>query len=96
MTALSTINARIDFYCKPLKKNSSFQIETIFLELVLPFVPEIGTMLKVAVDDDYYEVDNIYFDATAAEPVVHVGLAEPEEDELTSWQEMRRRGWKRN
>ena len=90
------MKARIDYYCKPRKRNSGFAVEEICFYVDLPFVPAIGTMLRVTEREDYRPVADVMYDVPGEEGVhLIVGLEEPENDwELRSWRDMKREGWK--
>lgn len=89
------MKARIDYYCKPAKKNADYELENIYLDVDLPFAPLVGTFVKFTPKGDYIEVVDIHLDLSVPDICLMVGLEEPEGMKLWTWEAMRLEGWKK-
>lgn len=89
------MKVRIEYFCKPPKKNSDFEYENIHKDFELPFIPNIGTMIKVEPGGDYVEVRDVHQDISTNDIVISVGLEEPAEYALSSWAKMKAQGWRK-
>jgi len=89
------MKARVDYFCKPAKKNANYECESIYMEVELPFVPAVGTMLKLTEEGDFVKINDVMLDISPGGHGLLVGLEEPEHvGELRPWSEMKAQGWK--
>lgn len=87
------MKARIDYFCQPTP-TSSGEIYNIYMFVDLPFVPAVGTLLKLTREGDYLKVADVTLDVSPGGQGLLIGLEEPEEDsELRPWAEMQAQGW---
>jgi len=90
------MKAKVLFFCKPAKKTKDYEVESIFMMVDLPFVPSVGTMLKLSPGGNYIEVSDVMLDITPDGEGLIVGLKEPGDEDayqLRSWAEMKAQGW---
>lgn len=85
------MKARIEYFSQPKKKNAGYEAENIYKIVELPFVPARGMFLKVDEDGDFVEIGDVHLDISGSEPLISVGLVEP--DNLPAWSEMKKAGW---
>lgn len=85
------MKARIDYYCQPKTKTAEYESENIHLVVELPFIPAVGTMLKLTNDGDFIRVNDVMLDITKGGEGLCIGLEEP--DILDPWLSMRSQGW---
>lgn len=88
------MQARIDYQCQPREEDAPYECEDISIVVDLPFVPAVGTMLKLTVEGDYIEVADVMLDLSPEGEGLIVGLKEPEDWQLRSWPEMQAQGWR--
>lgn len=88
------MKARIDYFCAPIKKGSGYELENIHIFVDLPFIPAVGTALKLTKDGDFMEVADVMLDITPGGEGLCIGLKEPEFDvQIYPWPEMKKQGW---
>lgn len=76
-------------------EESNDDCENIYMVVDLPFVPAVGTMLKLTEQGDFIEINDVMLDISPGGDGLLVGLAEPLHDgELRPWPEMKAQGWK--
>lgn len=89
------MKARIQWQCKPRKKNASYDAEDIFIDVDLAFLPPIGSSLMVVDGGEYGKVDDIFIELGAASAVpLRIYLEDPEGAQLRPWLEMKAQGWR--
>ena len=92
------MKARVHYQCQPRRKSATYEAEDICIDVDLPFVPAIGTMLKVSATGDYMKVDDVFLDlvpdGSEGEGLV-VYLEEPADGpDFRPWPEMKAQGWR--
>lgn len=76
-------------------KESDTDCENIYMVVDLPFVPAVGTMLKLTEQGDFIKINDVMLDISPGGDGLLVGLEEPQHDgELRPWSEMKAQGWK--
>jgi hypothetical protein len=85
------IKATIFSHCLPRSPDVDYECEDIHIDVMLPFVPQIGTDLKVTKNADYIAVESVSFDASKDGEGLTLHLAQP--DVLLPWSEMQNKGW---
>lgn len=90
------MKARIDYFCKPVKKGVDYELENIHMFVDIPFIPAIGTDLKVAKGGDYVAVEYVMLDLSELDEVpLNIALKEPTDElDLKTWKEMKALGWR--
>lgn len=89
------MKARIDYFCRPVSPVANYALENIHIHVDLPFVPAVGTMLKVTKDMDYIEIDDVLLDLAPDGEGLVIGLLCPDNlDNLWPHDVMQKLGWK--
>lgn len=89
------MKARVQYVCQPKSKRANYDAEDIVLDVTLPFLPPIGSKLKLTKNGDYLKVDDIYLDFVGDEEKIVIFIEEPDElDALRPWKEMKAEGWR--
>lgn len=86
------------YQCRPRREGAPYDAEQIYIDVELPFVPAVGTLLNVTADGDYVPISEIFLDLVpdgSEGSGLVVYLEEPDGDAaLRPWAEMKSRGWK--
>lgn len=88
------MKARINYFCEPSKKNAGYEVEAIYLDVELPFLPPVGTFIKVTPNGDYLKVADVYLDLEPEGEGLAIGMEEPEEYAIRPFKDMKSEGWK--
>ena len=90
----SYMKATIFHTCAPKSKAAAYEAEEIRIDVVLPFVPVVGTMLKVTPNGDLLRIADVHLDITVAEPLLSIFIEEPDDaNALWTWASMKKEGW---
>lgn len=89
------MRARIRWTCQPKSKKADYGAEDIFIDVALPFVPQIGSKLKVTAHADFVAVGDVYLDLADGGEGLVVFLEDPDlgDPSFRPWLEMKREGW---
>jgi hypothetical protein len=74
----------------PARRTAAYEAEDIHITVDLPFLPAPLMWLKVTSDGDYYQVEEVFWDASEPDRV-EVFFKLP--DQLPLWKTMRAGGW---
>jgi len=89
------MKALINYFCLPVKPNAKYEAENIYMIVEIPYVPAVGTMLKLTNAGEFVEVVDVYLDISHDQYQLNIGLKEPVEDfEWMTWEVMSKQGWK--
>jgi|GEM_PF-6690525 len=80
----------LNYFCKPTKSNPD---GNVFMVGGLPFIPEIGTMIKIHAEGDYLRINDILLDVSGDGYRLMIGLEQPEDSDLRPFSELSKEGW---
>lgn len=85
------MKARVYHFAKPAKKNVDY-VEEVKIDIDLPFVPAIGTALKITPNGEILIVNQVYWDAEDP-AVIEVYTDEPADFGFLPLKDMLAEGW---
>lgn len=90
------MKAQIRWTCGPRTKKADYEAEEICIDVELPLVPQIGSVLKLTAAGEFVRVDDVYLDLSVGGEglVVFLKDAAPGTPDFRPWKELRAQGWR--